>query len=337
MKEKNLLRKEIEKYLQLPFVMAILLVVMNILVYWMDVCSGVIVTVFLFLYLGVCGYMYFRKRPNIMSDLVAFSFSHGSIQSALIKELAVPYTLVDINGRILWSNKAFYETIKSDKQHMRKHIQNVFTDITLELLEMEPEDDNRRIVHIFQANRNYRVEIRRVDVQNLLADELTQDANEDDILFAIYLYDETELVESLEEKEKVKLVAGHIYIDNYEEAMESTEEVRKSLLVALIDRKITKYMQSADAIIKKLEKDKYIFVCQQQYLDQLQQGKFSLLDEVRSINIGNETPVTLSIAVGIDPDHDDYTRAYEYSHMAMDLALGRGGDQAVVKKSFHLF
>ena len=64
----------------------------------------------------------------------------------------------------------------------------------------------------------------------------------------------------------------------------------------------------------------------------MQQGKFSLLDEVRSINIGNETPVTLSIAVGVDPDDDNYTMAYEYSHMAMDMALGRGGDQAVVKK-----
>ena len=181
MKEKNLLRKEIEKYLTIPFVMTILLVVMNVLVYWIDVTSGAIVTVFILLYLGVAGYIYFRKRPNIMSDLVAFSFSHGSIQSALIKELAVPYTLVDINGRILWSNKAFYDAIKSGKQHMRKHIQNVFTDITLELLQMEPEDDNRRVVHIFQANRNYRVEIRRVDVQSLLTNEITQDANEDDI------------------------------------------------------------------------------------------------------------------------------------------------------------
>ena len=108
--------------------------------------------------------------------------------------------------------------------------------------------------------------------------------------------------------------------------------MRRALLVALIDRKITKYMQTAKAIITKLEKDKYLFVCQQQHLEQLQQGKFSLLDEVRSINIGNETPVTLSIAVGIDPDDDNYTTAYEYSHMAMDMALGRGGDQAVIKK-----
>ncbi len=312
--------------------MAVLLVVMNGVVYGVDTTSGVVVTVFILAYFGVVMYLYFRKRPNIMSDLVAFSFAHGSVQSKLIKELAIPYTLVDSNGRVLWSNKAFYDIVKSDKQHMRKHIQHIFTDITLELLQMEPEDENQRVVHIYQNEKNYRVEIRRVDVQNVLSTNLAEDAHEDDILFAIYLYDETQLVEALEEKEKIKLVAGHIYIDNYEEAMESTEEVRRALLVALIDRKITKYMQTAKAIITKLEKDKYLFVCQQQHLEQLQQGKFSLLDEVRSINIGNETPVTLSIAVGIDPDDDNYTTAYEYSHMAMDMALGRGGDQAVIKK-----
>lgn len=332
MNDKNLLKKEIEKYLKVPFYMAVLLVVMNGVVYGVDTTSGVVVTVFILAYFGVVMYLYFRKRPNIMSDLVAFSFAHGSVQSKLIKELAVPYTLVDSNGRVLWSNKAFYDIVKSDRQHMRKHIQHIFTDITLELLQMEPEDENQRVVHIYQNEKNYRVEIRRVDVQNVLSTNLAEDAHEDDILFAIYLYDETQLVEALEEKEKIKLVAGHIYIDNYEEAMESTEEVRRALLVALIDRKITKYMQTAKAIITKLEKDKYLFVCQQQHLEQLQQGKFSLLDEVRSINIGNETPVTLSIAVGIDPDDDNYTTAYEYSHMAMDMALGRGGDQAVIKK-----
>ena len=332
MSDKNPLKKEIEKYLQVPFYMAVLLVIMNGVVYGVDTTSGIIVTVFIVAYFSVAAYMYFRKRPNIMSDLVAFSFAHGSVQSKLIKELAIPYTLVDLNGRVLWSNKAFYEIVKSDKQHMRKHIQHIFTDITLELLQMEPEDENQRVVHIYQNEKNYRVEIRRVDVQTLLTTDMADDVREDDVLFAIYLYDETKLVEALEEKEKIKLVAGHIYIDNYEEAMEATEEVRRALLVALIDRKITQYMQTAKAIITKLEKDKYLFVCQQQHLEQLQQGKFSLLDEVRSINIGNETPVTLSIAVGVDPDDDNYTMAYEYSHMAMDMALGRGGDQAVVKK-----
>lgn len=330
--EKNLLRKQIERYLRIPFYMMILLLAMNGVVYMINVNSGFVVTGFVAAYLIVVAIVYYKKRPNIMSDLMAFSFAHGSIQSELIKEMSIPYTLVNGNGRVLWSNKAFYDAIKSDKQHMRKHIQNIFTDITLELLDMDPEDNNQRTVHIYQIDRNYRVEIRRVDVSDLLGKNLSTNVQDNDVLYAIYLYDETELIEAIENKERIKLVAGQIYIDNYEEVMDATEEVRRSLLAALIDRKITKYMQSANAIIKKLEKDKYIFVVQQQQLELLQEGKFSLLDEVRNIDIGNETPVTLSIAVGIDPDGDSYTTAYEYSHMAMDLALGRGGDQAVIKK-----
>lgn len=327
----SFLRREIERYLQIPFAMVILLLLVNGVVYGVNVTCGIIVSLFVLLYLVIVGIIYFRRKPNIMADLVSFSFAHGSVQNALIKELTIPYVLVNEKGRVLWSNQAFYDAVKSDKQNLRKHIQHVFTDITLELFQMEPEDNNQRVVHISQNDRNYRVEIRRVEVQSVIKGELAEEVQSDDVLFAVYLYDETDLVEALAEKEKIKMVVGHIYIDNYEEVMESTEEVRRSLLIALIDRKITKYMQTADAIIKKLEKDKYIFVCQQQHLEQLQQGKFSLLDEVRSINIGNETPVTLSIAIGINAEDDNYTMAYEYSHMAMDLALGRGGDQAVVR------
>lgn len=331
MKKNSLLRKEIEKYLQVPFMMAFLLLIMNGIVYGIDIMSGVVVSVFVLIYLVTACIVYFRRKPNIMSDLVAFSFAHGSVQNELIKELTIPYALVNLKGRVLWNNQAFYDAAGSDKKHMRKHIQHIFTDITLELLQMEPEDQEQRVIHIYEHDRNYRVEIRRVEVQSVIKGEFVEDVQKDDVLYAVYLYDETDLVVALAEKEKIRMVVGQIYIDNYEEAMESIEEVRQSLLVALIDRKITKYMQTADAIIKKIEKDKYIFVCQQQNLEQLQQGKFSLLDEVKSINIGNETPVTLSIAIGINSESDQYSMAYEYSHMAMDLALGRGGDQAVVK------
>ena len=107
------------------------------------------------------------------------------------------------------------------------------------------------------------------------------------------------------------------------------EEVRQSLLLALVERKIVKYMQGLDVIIKKFEKDKFLFVSNEQNLERLMQSKFSILDEVRMINIGNELSMTLSISVGVNGK--DYLDTYESARMAMDLALGRGGDQAVVK------
>ena len=107
------------------------------------------------------------------------------------------------------------------------------------------------------------------------------------------------------------------------------EEVRRSLLSALIDRKINKYISNMDGIVKKLEKDKYLFVIKQQYTEEIQENRFSLLEDVKTVNIGNEMAVTLSIGMGMNGT--SYITNYEYARTAIDMALGRGGDQAVVK------
>ena len=93
------------------------------------------------------------------------------------------------------------------------------------------------------------------------------------------------------------MIAGLIYIDNYDEVMESVEEVRLSLLVALIDRKINKYIGDVDGIVKKLEKDKYFIVLRKDAYKKLKEGKFSLLEEVKQVNIGNSRSATLSIGL----------------------------------------
>lgn len=143
------------------------------------------------------------------------------------------------------------------------------------------------------------------------------------------MYDETEIKRYTKENEEQKLIAGLIYIDNYDEALESVESVRQSLLVALIDRRINKYISDIDGIVRKMEKDKYFIIFQKKYLPLLQENRFALLDEVKNVNIGNEMAVTISIALGVNGA--TYAETCEYSRIAMDLALGRGGDQAVVK------
>ena len=152
----------------------------------------------------------------------------------------------------------------------------------------------------------------------------------DNALIALYLFDETEIVACRRENREQRMIVGLLYIDNYEEAMESIDEVGRSLLSALIDRKINKYFQNIDAIVRKLEKDKYIVMFKQKYLIELQTSKFSILDEVKAVNIGNEMAVTISIGLGVNVD--SYVRGYEFARAAIDLALGRGGDQAVVKE-----
>ena len=141
----------------------------------------------------------------------------------------------------------------------------------------------------------------------------------------------TELNRYIRANEEQRLVAGLVYIDNYEEVMESVEEVRQSLLVALIDRKINQYIADFSGIVKKLEKDKYFVVIKKESFNRMEKDRFSLLDEVKGVSIGNQIPVTLSIGLGLSTD--TYAAGYNYARIAIDLALARGGDQVVVKNN----
>ena len=111
-------------------------------------------------------------------------------------------------------------------------------------------------------------------------------------LIAMYLYDDTELKEYIQKNEDNKIVVALAYLDNYEEALETVEDVRRSLLIALIDRKITKYFSNFDGLVKKLEKDKYFLIMRQSSLEALKEQRFHILDEVKTVNIGNENAVT---------------------------------------------
>ena len=111
--------------------------------------------------------------------------------------------------------------------------------------------------------------------------------------------------------------------------MDSLEDVKHSILNALVDRKINMYLSNADAIVRHIENDKYFCVFRQKYMQMLKDDKFALLDEVKSINVGNEIAMTLSMGIGLGSD--SFIEDYEYAKVAIGLALGRGGDQVAVK------
>lgn len=110
----------------------------------------------------------------------------------------------------------------------------------------------------------------------------------------IYLFDETLLTQYRIENQEMQMVSALVYIDNYDEVLDTVEEVKQSLLVALVDRKVNKFFASIDGLVKKTEKDKYFVVFQHKYLEKMEAEKFSLLEDVKSIKVGNEMSVTLS-------------------------------------------
>lgn len=333
MKQKIKLRGKLKSYLRWPIFLTLLLVCMNISIFIINREAGFVMSIYVALYLIMALVLYFQKRPSILAELVQYAAEYGQVQKQLLKELSIPYAVLDTEGRLLWGNNEFLDLIVNEKAAKRS-ITNIFPSVNRGTL---PTIEADGIIHITHNDRNYKIVMRRIIADNFIddfgwgnnTDIDPENSNGTNALIAMYLYDETEITAYIRENKEQRLIVGLLYIDNYEEALESIDEVRRSLLIALVDRKVNKYMQSIDAIIKKLEKDKYIVIFKQKYLPQLQNNKFSILDEVRAINIGNELPVTLSMGLGVNSE--TYLRGYEFARAAIDLALGRGGDQVVLK------
>ncbi|MBQ4537855.1 MAG: DHH family phosphoesterase, partial [Lachnospiraceae bacterium] len=262
----------------------------------------------------------------IMNELISFATQYGQIQKVLLRELELPYAMLDEEGKIIWTNIGFEQVVHKEKGY-RKSITSLFPSITREKLPGESEDVSFDIVY---EGRNYMVKMKRISMREVIENsDIIEDVDYTSSLIAFYLFDETALKIALQEVDDQSLAVGMIYLDNYEEALESVEEVRRSLLTALIDRKVNKYIAALDGICKKIEKDKYMVVLRKKAIEQLRESKFDLLDDVKTVNIGNEMAVTISIGIGLDGL--TYAQNYEFARNAIDLALGRGGDQAVVK------
>lgn len=328
MKNKVKLKGSIRRLMQWPIYLTLLMVVINVLVYFLDIQSGLVVTAGILVYVLIALKLLRHHHPLIVNELTAFAAQYETLEKQMLDEMAFPYAVLDMQGKLIWSNRMFGEiTGRSPSYH--KSVTTVFPEVTEERVAMAANDGSVELVITF-GERIYRVAMQRVAMEEIVGKtEIMDNAPQNACLIAMYLYDETELKAYIKKNEDEKLVVALAYLDNYEEALESVEDVRRSLLIALVDRKITQYFANFDGIVRKLEKDKYFLVMRQSSLDALKEQRFHILDEVKTVNIGNEMAVTLSIGVGLNAP--TYLQNYEYSRIAIEMALGRGGDQVVIK------
>ena len=329
MKHRMRLRGNLKTYLRWPLFFGILLILMTIQLFSVSVRSGVIGIGYTILYLMIAGLINFSGRRKLKKDLIEFATNYGEMQMRMMKTLTVPFAILSEDGHMLWGNDEFVSVIVN-KKAARRNIANIFEEITLDSL---PDTDEVKVVHVRTEDKYYRVVMRLVESDNAGdGDTVKTDINQlmdNSRLISVFLYDETDIMELEQKREAENLVVGLLYIDNYDELIDSIDEIRQSLIMALIDRKINKYMQGIDAISKKLEKDKFLFMFKQSYLSEICSNRFAILEEIRDINLGNESSATISIGIGVG--RDTFVERYDLARAAIDLALGRGGDQAVVK------
>ena len=293
-------------------------------VFWIDHKAGFVVLAFTVVYLGIVLVLYLRFRSRILNSLLEFASSYEQTEGEMLRQIEIPVTMVDMEGRVIWMNEAF-STLTERPEKFSRNINVIFPELAAELLPVSGPDKD---IQLLYKERDYVARIQRVSLTNLiqeteLLEEVVSDAGS--FFYMIYLIDETELNQLRQENHDQKNAVALAYIDNYEEALDGIDEVHSSLMNVLVDREINKYFSTFDCLARKLEKDKYLIVMNQKSLDRLTDDHFSILEEVKTVNIGNDVGMTISIGVGMG---GSYQQNHDFARSAIEMALGRGGDKS---------
>lgn len=320
MKEERKAQEKLRNYLRWPIFPAVLSILMAVLICVANWETGLLVFLLALICGGICLRLYAVSGAEINRAMIGFSAATDSMQARLAENLDLCYALLDRSGAFSYQNTAMTALLAAQHKNPRR-LDELFPELNPEELAKITESAD---YHLSLGELRLRVRLVREKLGN-------------DKVFALYFYDETALLKLREEEESRRLTAGLLYLDNYEEAMVSVDDVRRPLLTAMIDRKIVRYFDGMQAIMKKLEKDKYFFVMERRHLRELYETQFDILEQVKTVNIGNEMRITLSIGIG--DGGATYAQCYDFARQAIDMALGRGGDQAVVKdgENIHYF
>ena len=212
-----------------PLMLTILIVLMNVPLYFFDQKAGICVSVFAAVYFVVMLGIFMANKSAVRNEVISFATQYGTVQKKLLNEFEIPYALLDYNSKILWMNEAFSKITEKDKDY-HKSIVTIFPSVTRELLDKEEHNDH---IHVTWKGRVYRVSVGRINFRDETEGRKEEGQEGSQHLTALYLFDETELRQSIQEIKDQQMVSMLIYIDNYEEALDSVEEVKRSLLVAL--------------------------------------------------------------------------------------------------------
>lgn len=256
------------------------------------------------------------KRIEWMRYVENLSLNMDKIAKKAIRYLPIPMCVIEFNGKITMHNDKFSEIIGRDRL-LDENIKDVVGEIDLT---KALNDENEMYSEIEYKDKRYSI------VYRVIKNRTNSDV---DYMMVLYWLDKTDYLNLKEKYINEKTVIGIIEVDGYEEVIKSADEENRPLITADIERVLSTFETESKAAMKRVSKDKFFLVMNREELKKIELDKFEILDKIRNIDHGNTLPVTISMGVGIDGEtiNDNFKMAVG----ALDLALGRGGDQVVVK------
>ncbi|MCQ2978943.1 MAG: DHH family phosphoesterase, partial [Clostridia bacterium] len=320
MKDVRVLKK-IKRYM---IIYSIILVVLAVIVTYIvssnigwtiigAVIAGLISLLLEFAYIKSIKKMY--REENEIKSL------KDDVEEELEYNTPLPNIVIDYYGKILWYNNIAIDLL-GKRDLLNKKINEFMPELDLD--EIVKDEQSGSIESFKFENRYYDIKSEMIKKQNRVSMEY-------EICYVLYFFDVTEKVEVKTKYEEEKTLFGYVYIDNYEEILNSTEETKRPMMLGVIERKLQTFAKELGGSIKKMERDRFLLVIAKESLDKIIESKFKILDEIRKINVGNELPVTLSMGFSLYGESID--EIMDYSKDAAELAVSRGGDQAVIKKA----
>ena len=273
---------------------------------------------------GIVSYSYYannKRKSELSEQLQDLTLSVDSAAKSSLINSPFPLVILETDGNVIW------KSVKFTTEFANTDINNYLSDLVVNI---KREIENRKNQKDKSITRQEKIGNNEYKILGEFVKSKKTKKNE--YMIILYFIDNTENVKLHEEYENSKSCVGIITVDNYEETMQNVDSDKKLQIVADIEKCIYEWTKATNGILVKsdTERNSYIYIFEQKYLERIKEDKFSLLDTIKEIE-ANEGAGQLTLSIAVSNDGETDKEKYETAQETMNIVLGRGGDQAAVR------